>query len=190
MNPVVLTVALSVAAIASFAWSVFGAFRSGESLTSGYDALRVSAVASWIIQLMLLVNASMAFDSPNYWAGNLLVVLGLLLFWHCVRITSARKLTLAFSEDAPVHIYMVGPYGYVRHPFYLSYLMAYFGMAVAANDVWLYLTAFMMGVLYYHAARFEERKFENSHLSEHYAGYRRTTGMFLPRMSRLSNRRG
>lgn len=180
---------MSVIAIGSFAWSVFGAFRSGESTTSGYDTLRLSAVTAWIIQIYLLLHASMAFNSPNYWAGNLLIVIGILLFWHCVKVTRERKLTLAFSEDSPEHIYQIGPYGYVRHPFYLAYLLAYFGMAIAANDVWLYLTAVVMYVLYYYAARFEEAKFEKSHLAGHYAEYRRSTGMFLPRMRRLSSRR-
>lgn len=189
MHPSAITVVISVVAIGSFAWSVFGAFRSGEDTTSGYHTLRLSAVTAWIIQVYVLLHATLAFDSPNYWAGNLLIVLGLLLFWHCVKVTRTRKLTLAFSVDAPEHIYQIGPYGYVRHPFYLSYLAAYFGMAIAANDVWLYLTAIVMYVLYYYAARFEEAKFEKSQLSGHYAEYRRSTGMFLPRMRRLGGRR-
>jgi protein-S-isoprenylcysteine O-methyltransferase Ste14 len=184
MNPVAITLVLSSAAILSFAWSVFGVFRAGESTTSGYNTLRLSAVTAWIIQTFMLAHAAMAFDSPNYWGGNLLIVLGLLLFWHCVKVTRQRKLTLAFSEDAPEHIYRIGPYGYVRHPFYLSYLLAYLGMAIAANDVWLYLTAAVMYLLYYYAARFEEGKFEKSHLAGHYAEYRRSTGMFLPKMRR------
>ncbi|MBI5784655.1 MAG: isoprenylcysteine carboxylmethyltransferase family protein [Rhodocyclales bacterium] len=189
MYPSAITLVVAAAAIGSFAWSVFGAFRSGERTTSGYDTLRLSAVTAWIIQLFILAQAGMAFDSPNYWGGNLLIVVGLLLFWHCVKVTRRRKLTLAFSVDAPEHIYQIGPYGYVRHPFYLSYLLAYFGMAIAANDVWLYLTAVVMYILYYHAARFEEEKFQKSHLAGHYAEYRRSTGMFLPKMRRFSNRR-
>lgn len=190
MSPSYLALALALVAIISFAWSVFGAFRSGEELTSGYNTLKVSAVAAWAVQILLLSNAAMAFDSPNYWAGNLLVASGVALFWRCVHLTRNRKLTLAFSKDTPEHIYRVGPYGYVRHPFYLSYLLAYYGMAITANSLWLYLTALALTVLYWHAATFEEAKFASSHLAGHYAEYRRSTGMFLPRLRRSGRRSG
>jgi protein-S-isoprenylcysteine O-methyltransferase Ste14 len=188
MSPVAFASLLAVAAIVCFAWSVFGVFRSGESTTSGYVTLKWTVVTTWAIQVYRLLEADLSFDSARYWIGNLMVAIALLLFWHCVRVTRARKLSLAFSKDTPEHLYSVGAYGYVRHPFYLSYLLAYYGIALTAHDILLYLAAVAMTVLYYEAARFEERKFEGSNLAPHYAKYRRCAGMFLPRVRRPADR--
>ncbi|MBU1235577.1 MAG: hypothetical protein KJ634_00825 [Gammaproteobacteria bacterium] len=188
MSPVAFALLLAVAAIACFAWSVFGVFRSGESTTSGYITLKWTVVTTWAIQIYLLLRADLSFDSARYWIGSLMVAISLVLFWHCVQVTRERKLSLAFSKDMPKHLYSAGAYGYVRHPFYLSYLLAYYGMALTAHDILLYLAAVAMTILYYEAARFEERKFEGSDLAPHYAEYRRCAGMFLPRVRRLTNR--
>lgn len=185
MSPVVVALGLSVVAIACFGWSVFGAFRSGEEMTSGYDMVRISSIGSWFIQVWLLQGSAMSFAFVGYWVGLLLVAAAIVLFWACVRITRARKLTLVFSQDLPEHIYAVGPYAYVRHPFYLSYLMAYFGMAMIGEGLWLYVVAALMTLVYFMAARFEESKFESSALAAEYAEYRRRAGMFLPRIGRL-----
>jgi protein-S-isoprenylcysteine O-methyltransferase Ste14 len=185
MSPTAITLAISVLAILGFAWSLAGAFQSEEGATTGNTVVKATSIVAWLVQLYVLRGTTLVAGSLNYWLGNLLIVAGVAVFWNCVHITSARKLTLPFSEDAPEYLCVVGPYRYVRHPFYLSYLAAYFGMGIASHSVALFVVALLMFAIYFTAARFEEAKFERSVLAGDYARYRRRAGMFLPRFALL-----
>ena len=74
-----------------------------------------------------------------------------------------------------------GPYAFVRHPVYLSYMLAFLAMPVAFPMI-ATATIFLFNVaLYVHAARDDERSLAASELGEAYADYRQRTGMFVPR---------
>jgi protein-S-isoprenylcysteine O-methyltransferase Ste14 len=181
MSPTAITLAISVLAILGFAWGMLGAFRSVEGSSIGNTVLKASSVTAWLLQMVVLRVTTPVPGSLNYWFGNLLIVVGVALFWHCVQLTSKRRLTAPFSDDEPEFFFTGGAYRYVRHPFYLSYLAAYFGMAIASHSTVLFVVALFMLAAYFTAARFEEGKFERSALAEDYARYRRRAGMFLPR---------
>ena len=80
----------------------------------------------------------------------------------------------------PAHLVTAGPYRRLRHPCYSAYLLSFAGGLTVSPTYWLGAVALLMLVLYYQAARYEERKFEHSPLGQDYARYRETTGMFLP----------
>lgn len=102
-----------------------------------------------------------------------------LFFWTTVHVR--KKLSLAFSSDIPQSLYACGPYFYVRHPFYLSYLLGYAAVLSAClTPIAMLLNSFAL-FAYFKAARFEEAKFERSELAAPYSEYADRTGMFLPR---------
>jgi protein-S-isoprenylcysteine O-methyltransferase Ste14 len=185
MSPTAITLAISVLAILGFAWGMVGAFQSEGDATTGQTVVKATSIVAWLVQLYVLRGTTLVSGSLNYWFGNLLIVVGVALFWNCVHITSTRKLSLPFSEHEPEFLCVIGPYRYVRHPFYLSYLAAYFGMGIASHSVALFVVALVMFGVYFTAARFEEGKFERSALAGDYARYRRRAGMFLPRFGLL-----
>jgi len=78
----------------------------------------------------------------------------------------------------------VGPYRYVRHPFYLSYSLFWLAGAVAVPYWPMIVGSLGMLTLYYRAAAQEEQTIARSGLSAEYEAYKRTTGMFLPRIFR------
>jgi protein-S-isoprenylcysteine O-methyltransferase Ste14 len=158
-----------------------GAFQSEAGATIGNTVVKATSIIAWLVQLYVVRGTTLVSGSLNYWLGNLLIVAGVALFWHCVHLTSRRRLTSPFSDDEPEFFYTGGAYRYLRHPFYLSYLAAYFGMGIASHSVALFVVALVMFGVYFTAARFEEGKFERSALAEDYARYRRRAGMFLPR---------
>lgn len=106
------------------------------------------------------------------------------LFWWTVVVTRSKPLTLAFTPDIPVHIHTEGPYAYVRHPFYSSYLLFWVSLALAVGDLTAYALLVVMGTLYGIAASREEQKFTASDLSGSYAEYQRKTGMLFPAFRR------
>jgi protein-S-isoprenylcysteine O-methyltransferase Ste14 len=185
MSPTAITLAISVLAILGFAWGMLGAFRPVGGSSIGNTVLKASSVTAWLLQMVVLRSTTPVPDSLNYWFGNLLIVAGVALFWHCVHLTSKHRLAAPFSDDEPEFFFMGDAYRYVRHPFYLSYLAAYFGMAIASHSMVLFVVALFMFAIYFAAARFEEKKFALSVLAGEYALYRRRTGMFLPRFALL-----
>lgn len=112
----------------------------------------------------------------------LVTVSGALFFW-AIRSNNRRRLSLAYSKDQPVHLNQDGPYRFVRHPFYLSYLLTWSGGALACQHWFAWALAATMGVLYWRAARAEERKFSQSALATAYAEYRKHAGLFWPKPS-------
>ena len=73
-----------------------------------------------------------------------------------------------------------GPYRFVRHPFYCSYLLTWAAGVVASAQFWLLPTVAIMLIIYTRAAKLEEEKFTRSPLAETYKSYRTRTGLFLP----------
>ncbi|HEU4614628.1 MAG TPA: isoprenylcysteine carboxylmethyltransferase family protein, partial [Kofleriaceae bacterium] len=50
------------------------------------------------------------------------------------------------EQNAPMHIVTYGPYGFVRHPFYVSFILLLVGAAFIARDM-VTLAALPLGVL-------------------------------------------
>jgi protein-S-isoprenylcysteine O-methyltransferase Ste14 len=113
-------------------------------------------------------------------AGLVLDTLGLALFVWAALTTRSRRLSLAFSTDKPSFILRAGPYAYVRHPFYTSYLSVFLGGWIASGSLTLGIALVPALAAYVTAARFEERKFEYSALAGAYREYRHRVSMLVP----------
>jgi protein-S-isoprenylcysteine O-methyltransferase Ste14 len=122
--------------------------------------------------------------------GALLYLSALALFWWAISANASRPLSAAFSPDPPAHLMDEGPYRFIRHPFYCSYLLTWTAGVVATAQLWLLPTLAVMLVIYVRAATIEEQKFTDSPLAETYENYRTRTGRFLPNPLKLlfSNR--
>ena len=182
-----LVLLLAMACFASFVWAVSGHFRRDGRMPVG---MRLTSIASllgflwWLYANLMDVVHPARPASAGLAAGGLLLVLSFTLFWWSVRVTRRRPLTLAFTADAPIFLHSSGPYAYIRHPFYLSYVLFWIATAVAAERLQFWLVPLLMVAIYIEAARQEERKFAHSALAGTYGAYRGQTGMLLPRLWR------
>lgn len=85
------------------------------------------------------------------------------------------------ENDAPKQIVTYGPYRWVRHPFYVSFLLALFGaLFFFQNPATVFTLIYGYLILNYTAAR-EERRLKASQFGAEYEAYMRQTGRFLPR---------
>jgi protein-S-isoprenylcysteine O-methyltransferase Ste14 len=178
---IILTGLAGLACFSAFSWGVKAHFRQtgempfGMKLTSG-----ISLVGFAWFGWHLISGVSEAWPLVlALFAGSLSV------FVWAIKATRRTPPTLAFDTDAPSFLLHHGPYRFVRHPFYLSYLMFWIGTAAIAHGLLPWAAPALMAALYFDAATREERKFAMSELSSAYAAYRAQAGMFLPRASTL-----
>jgi protein-S-isoprenylcysteine O-methyltransferase Ste14 len=111
-----------------------------------------------------------------------LFILALAIFIWAIKSTWRANFKLAFDPTPPHQITRSGIYRYVRHPFYVSYILYWIGCAVAAWSVFSALICLFLAATYIFAATREEQSFEVAGIAAEYVKYRRDTGMFLPRL--------
>jgi protein-S-isoprenylcysteine O-methyltransferase Ste14 len=117
-------------------------------------------------------------------ASLIVLACSLALYEWARHIVWGRKLYVAWSGGVPDDVCAEGPYAYIRHPIYASYILAFLAVLIAIPTV---VTAIMLAfnvVLFTHAALSDERSLRSGALAGDYAQYRKRTGMFLPRIVR------
>lgn len=105
-----------------------------------------------------------------------------ILFWSATRVIRASPFELAFGKVAPTVLVRQGPYAWVRHPFYSSYLLAWIAGAVATESLIAVTAVAVMTAFYLVAIRREEASFLESDMHDAYAKYRAEVGCLLPRL--------
>jgi len=107
---------------------------------------------------------------------------GLGLFFWSIAQHRSHKPGVAFTSSAPEKIVMSGPYRFIRHPIYGSYLLSVTGLALGAWDAILLAGLAVMMGLYWSAAGKEERLILSSDNRETYLEYMKSTGRLTPRL--------
>jgi protein-S-isoprenylcysteine O-methyltransferase Ste14 len=117
---------------------------------------------------------------PNGVMALALAGTSLFLYEWARRTVRGRGFSVIHSDIVPESVCDSGPYAYVRHPLYLSYLIG-FGAAFAGfPNVFSALGWVVAAGYFVHGARHDEKAIGASVLASSYAGYKQRTGMFLP----------
>jgi protein-S-isoprenylcysteine O-methyltransferase Ste14 len=162
---------------AAFCWGVKAHFRSTGDMPSG---MKLTSGLSTALFLAFLWH--LHYGSSGLWLPALvLFTASLAVFASAIIASRSTPPTLAYDTDSPNFLLNHGPYRYVRHPFYLAYVLFWFGTAIATHSLAGWLAPAIMTTLYLDAATREERKFANSELATAYAAYRTRAGLFWPR---------
>ena len=99
-------------------------------------------------------------------------------------VISGRSFYIAWSGDVPEALCDRGPYAFIRHPIYASYILAFLA-ELAALPTPLTLAVFVFNAgLFTHAALSDERSLASGTFAAEYAQYKKRTGRFLPRIFR------
>lgn len=173
----VVRVAVAATILVFMAGMQFG-FGQGH----GSRALRGLLFGSIMLVVGAAAWAAWMLRSPSPWLvvpGAVWALAGCALFIWTMRHHPGRP-DKAFASDAPREITTSGPYGWVRHPIYLSYLVATLGVALLVHSWAVAVLAAWLSMVYAHAARMEERLILASPHGARYADYRRHVGMFGP----------
>jgi protein-S-isoprenylcysteine O-methyltransferase Ste14 len=98
------------------------------------------------------------------------------------RTIGPGHLYVALGGEVPGAVCESGPYRYLRHPFYLSYLVAFAAMMIAFPSKLSIAVGVLNGILFVYMAFDDERTLTKSPLGSAYAAYRDRVGwlFFLP----------
>jgi protein-S-isoprenylcysteine O-methyltransferase Ste14 len=120
----------------------------------------------------------------NGLAAIAILVCSLSLYEWARHGISGRSFYIAWSGDVPEALCDRGPYVYIRHPIYASYILAFLAeLAAIPTPITLAVFLFNAG-LFTHAALSDERTLASGAFAAEYALYKKRTGMFLPRLVR------
>jgi protein-S-isoprenylcysteine O-methyltransferase Ste14 len=120
----------------------------------------------------------------NGLAAIAILVCSLSLYEWARHGISGRSFYIAWSGDVPEALCDRGPYVYIRHPIYASYILAFLAeLAAIPTPITLAVFLFNAG-LFTHAALSDERSLASGAFAAEYALYKKRTGMFLPRLVR------
>lgn len=181
MNAIsVLLVIVYITIIVSFIWARFRYFKiqSFRSRISSwlYDPVIGIHVATTLYFLLAKPSTYSTINAISL----ALYTLCLALFWWSVVTT--EHLEFAFSDHVG-KVVTTGPFAYVRHPFYLSYILVWFGSSILFNSIFLWITLIYLTTFYLTSAKTEEEAYLKSEYSREYRDYSENVGMFLPRIA-------
>jgi protein-S-isoprenylcysteine O-methyltransferase Ste14 len=170
---------LLLTCLASFYWGVRRFFSQPSGYTLGMRLVQMSGILFTGLHIYALL-ASPSVTATRAALAVLVYLTAFSLFWWAQRTHGRRPLSAIFSSDVPAHLVQDGPYRFIRHPFYTSYLLAWFAGWVATAEWYILVTFLIMLAVYLRAAWLEEAKFGGSTLTGDYQAYRARTGLFLP----------
>ena len=143
--------------------------------------------ASIVLSLAHMAGVLLMPPRSDFWAavGILLYFLSMIVFLAAIESAKRTRLQRAFIDDPlPNRLISDGPYRWVRHPFYVGYMLGAVAAPVAIDSIGLMLLALAMVSLTTLAAFREERVWLASPRAASYRDYRSRTGMFLPFIGR------
>jgi protein-S-isoprenylcysteine O-methyltransferase Ste14 len=170
---------LLLGCLSSFVWGMRRFFIQPAGSTTGMHITKICGLLFSVLHLKLMVSQTVIQPAQGLLA-TLLYVASLMLFWWAAYTNRAKPLSAVFSPDLPMHFVNHGPYAWIRHPFYTSYLLTWLAGVVATGHLWLLSTVLVMVTIYWRAAQLEEKKFFQTALASLYAAYRTRTGLFAP----------
>jgi protein-S-isoprenylcysteine O-methyltransferase Ste14 len=174
-----LLTASGLAVFVLFVWAVRGHFVSA-GLPTGMKL--ISALSSLgIVGYLLEIGNRTVPDWRRATAFGLQALAGALFLWAC-GATRRERPALAFSRSEPGRVFKTGPYRYVRHPFYASYIIFWAACALATPSMLVIGTTIVLMAIYSLPALQEQHAFLSSEFRPEYEAYQRTTGLFWPRL--------
>lgn len=176
----ILFLAGATAVFFYFAWAIRYHFVSTR-MPVPMRIVSVLATMALLIGIIAVLRSPPANWQLGLAATGVLSALG--IFHGAVRATRGRGLTLAFDPVAPSLIADSGPYRWVRHPFYLSYIVFWLALLVAA-PIWpLAAMTIALATFYVSSAAAEERTILASPQAEHYRAATRSAGFLWPKLT-------
>lgn len=129
--------------------------------------------------LYFTATAEHSFDAIRA-VGILLMLISAILFFWSLHTHRKNPPSFAFSYIEKLSIVMTGPYQYIRHPFYASYIMGWLGGCLINQNWFVYICSIVLLVQYIRSSSLEEKGFLEGPSGLVYLDYTKRTGRFYP----------
>lgn len=145
--------------------------------------LRALTLSAWFGSWFeIFIQKHMTANLGRLIPAVILCLLGFIVFWISTRhIKNKNFLVISNIEKPDLHL-ITGPYRFIRHPFYTSYILCYVSASLVIDALWLQGIILSLIGFYVESARREENNFLDSSFSDSYKAYRKKTGMFFPKI--------
>jgi protein-S-isoprenylcysteine O-methyltransferase Ste14 len=163
----------------AFSWSLRFHFASTR-MPLGMIALSIASLAIFGLTLHALLTTP-AVTSVMQVSLALYVSCGI-LFGLSVMASRKARLRVAFDIIDQPTVVAEGPYRFIRHPFYTSYIAFWLASALAAGSVVVAVAFPFFAATYVLLARREEQGLLASPIGEAYRVYQSRTGFMFPRI--------
>ena len=170
----------SIVCFASYTWAIVALFNKPDGQPMKMKLVSGMGFIFFLAQLVAIVRGK-----PLVWLAILGICfygIAFVLFWWAVTAVRGAGLNVAFTTTQPSKLLIYGPYRYIRHPFYASYLAFWIAGVMVSSEPLLLPCVVCMGLLYTLAMKQEEREFRQGPLREAYHDYALVTGKVLPRV--------
>jgi protein-S-isoprenylcysteine O-methyltransferase Ste14 len=134
----------------------------------------------------LILTRHGAAPAPAAWYAVPVIVIGIALYFACVRVFAVVGRGTPGLWDAPRQFVAAGPYRWVRNPIYIA------AVVIVSGEAWLFLSA---GVLLYSGGLalachvivvgYEEPRLR-ARFGEQYEDYRRAVSRWVPHQPRAN----
>lgn len=177
-----LSLSFGIVALCCFWWARRWYFRRLPGTSRHRFGLRLAGPV-FALGLLAQIASDYARAPPSLHVIAIgLFVASIALFALTVRAFGVARPSIAATRSVPGSLILTGPYQFIRHPFYLAYMLFWVGCAFASPSVLGALAVLVMLVLYVRTALVEESVLLQSPLGTQYAKYMAVTGMLIPRV--------
>jgi protein-S-isoprenylcysteine O-methyltransferase Ste14 len=145
---------------------------------SGAVLGQISFISGMVCVLVMGLFYGLLVPAALY--GCVLALCSVVLYEWTRRTVIDRNFYIALAGEVPPAVCEVGPYQYIRHPFYLSYMLAFLGVAIAFPSLIVSGVCVLNVGLFVYMAIDDERVLRQSPLAADYDRYKMRVGMFLP----------
>jgi len=174
-----IAVVLFLLIVASLIWGRLFFFKVNSGTPRMAATFYDLAVATQMLVTIYYFYSGYPLTPSALWLCVSMYSMSLIVFWLSVR--QAKSLDFAFSNHVG-EIVTTGTFSIFRHPFYVSYLVAWAASTIAFNNIYHWLTFIYLIFFYVLSARKEEGLILRSPQGNRYKKYQQSVGMFVPRM--------
>ncbi len=142
--------------------------------------LKMLGIIAWVINPEMMAWSSVGIPDWLRWIGVSIGALAVALIIWVFR-TIGNNITDTVVTRKEHTLVTSGPYGYVRHPFYLAFGMAMVADSLLTANWYIALSGGLAFILILIRTKKEEENLV-ARFGEDYRGYKESTGMLFPRI--------
>jgi protein-S-isoprenylcysteine O-methyltransferase Ste14 len=147
------------------------------------SAVQLSQLSFMSGAVAALMNATaVAVHVGNAMAACAMMAGAVALYEWARSTIRGRKFHIIFSDRVPEAMCTDGPYRYIRHPLYCSYILAFLAVLVLRPTLFALIVSLLNMTFFVYGSIRDERAIRTSPLASDYAAYERRVGRFFPRV--------